>query len=669
MKARPERKDAARKANAAGVAARTPRIVIENVTPEIDAGSFPIKRVPGEKVVVRADVFADGHDEVAATLMYREAESGGWRETPMKALGNDAWTGHFTVESLKDYVYTVRGWVDEYSTWCHDLKKKADAGLDVAADLKIGAAILEAAAARCGGADAEKLMGWARRMKDPAGKKAAVELAMSADPAEAAAANRDASHSATYPRELRVFVDQERALFSSWYELFPRSWAAEPGRHGTFKDSARIVPEIARMGFNVVYLPPIHPIGRSFRKGKNNSTECAGGDPGSPWAIGSADGGHKSVHPELGTLSDFSDFVACCKASSLDVALDIAFQCSPDHPYLKEHPEWFRWRPDGTVQYAENPPKKYEDIVPFNFDTADRAGLWEELKSVFLFWIAQGVKIFRVDNPHTKPFLFWDWLIAEIRKDHPDVVMLAEAFTRPKVMYRLAKGGFNQSYTYFTWRNTKQEFCDYMTELTKTRVAEFFRPNFWPNTPDILAEHLQAGGKGAFAARAVMAATLSSNYGIYGPAFELCVNAPLPGREEYLDSEKYELKRWDWNAPGNIKDLLTKLNAIRARNRALQMTRNIDLCDIDNGQLLAYCKKTEDMSNIIIVVVNLDPARIQSGWLNIPQDRLGINKDASYTAHDLLTDRKYTWQGDRSFIELDPKKKPAHIFRITKQDR
>ncbi|MCM8761567.1 MAG: alpha-1,4-glucan--maltose-1-phosphate maltosyltransferase, partial [Candidatus Omnitrophica bacterium] len=480
-------------------------------------------------------------------------------------------------------------------------------------------------------------------------------------------ANLDKAKSSTYSPELKVMVERRRAIFSSWYEVFPRSCSPEAGKHGTFKDCERILPDIAAMGFNIVYLPPIHPIGKKFRKGKNNSVKCMPGDPGSPWAIGSSEGGHKSIHPQLGTLNDFKSFVASAAKNRLEVALDIALQCSPDHPYLKSHPQWFKWRPDGTVQYAENPPKKYEDIVPFNFDTVDREGLWKELKSIFVFWMDQGVKIFRVDNPHTKPFAFWDWLIPELRKKDRRVILLSEAFTRPKIMYRLAKSGFSQSYTYFTWRNTKQELKDYLTELTQTDVAEYFRPNFWPNTPDILPEHLQIGGRPAFAIRAVMAATMSSNYGIYGPAFELCVNTPLPGREEYLDSEKYEIKHWDRNRPGNIKDLLTKLNTIRRENPCLQMTRNIRFCNIDNENLLAYYKATGDYSDIIIVVVNLDPFHVQSGLLHVPLEDLGIDKESPYMAHDLLNDQKFIWQGHTSYIELDPQKAPAHVIRVAKQ--
>lgn len=644
-----------------------PRIIIERVTPEIDGGEFPIKRVAGETVVVRADVFADGHDEVAATLLYRTVDETGWQEVPMKFLNNDAWIGSFPIAKEVDYLYTVRGYISEFSSWVHDLKKKIDAGRDITVDLQIGSALISETAKRCRKAYADKLHQVAKKLAAPKSLKAATALALSEELEEIMDSNLDPAKSVTYAKELRVAVDRGRALFSSWYEVFPRSWGTKAGKHGTFKDCERILPEIAKMGFNVVYLPPIHPIGRKFRKGKNNSVKCAAGDPGSPWAVGSSEGGHKATHPELGTIKDFRAFVAKAKKLGLDVALDIAFQCSPDHPYMKSHPDWFKWRPDGTVQYAENPPKKYEDIVPFNFDTHDKDGLWKELRSIFEFWIDQGVKIFRVDNPHTKPFRFWDWCLASIRQEHPDVIFLSEAFTRPKIMYRLAKGGFTQSYTYFTWRNSKHEFIDYLTELTQTEIAEYFRPNFWPNTPDILAEHLQVGGRPAFAMRAVMAAMLSSNYGIYGPAFELCINTPVQGKEEYLDSEKYEIKRWNWDQPGNIKDLLTKLNSIRLENPALQMTRNIRFCNTDNEHLLGFYKATGDYSNIIIGVINLDPIYTQTGWLTLPLDELGIDPEKSYLAHDLLSGQKHIWQGERNFVQLDPQIAPAHIIRVTRQ--
>jgi starch synthase (maltosyl-transferring) len=644
----------------------SPRIMIEKVTPEIDGGKFPVKRVTGENVVVRANVFADGHDEVKADLLYRPADQADWHEIPMKALGNDAWAASFTIERQVDYLYTIRGYICEFSCWCHDLKKRVDAKTDVTVDLQIGAALVKETAARAKGAEAKKLLTWADELLKPKNTAAALKLAFSDELFKCMDEHLDLEKSVLHPKELVIYVDRPKAGFSSWYEFFPRSWGAKSGEHGTFKDCARILPEISRMGFDVIYLPPIHPIGKAFRKGKNNATTYGPQDPGSPWAIGSKEGGHKAVNPQLGTLEDFRAFVKKANEHGLEIALDIAFQCSPDHPYLKEHPLWFKWRPDGTVQYAENPPKKYEDIVPFNYETEDREGLWKELKSVFDFWIAQGVKIFRVDNPHTKPFLFWDWAIASIRKDHPDVIFLAEAFTRPNIMYRLAKGGFTHSYTYFTWRNTKKEFQDYLTELTQTDAAEYFRPNFWPNTPDILAEHLQHAHRPVFVMRAVLAATLSSNFGIYGPAFELCVNEPIPGKEEYIDSEKYEIKKWDWDKAGNIKDVLTKLNKIRKENPALQMTRNVRFLTINNEHLLAYFKATGDYSNIIIVVVNLDPKHTHGGMLEVPLEQLGISKDRPYAAQDLLSGEKFTWHGASNFVELNPAKSGVHIIRVTR---
>ncbi len=644
---------------------RAPRIMIEKVSPQIDGGLFPIKRIAGERVVVRANVFADGHDEVRADLLYRSKDEHDWHETPMKALGNDAWIGSFAVTEEKEYLYTIRGYVCEFSSWCHDLKKRVDAKRDVTIDLQIGSALLKDAATRAKGNDQKKLLTWAEDLLKT-DHTSAVKLALSAELYRFMDEHLDLEKSVIYAQELKVDVERPRAGFSSWYEFFPRSWGTKPGVHGTFKEAARILPEISRMGFDIVYLPPIHPIGTAFRKGKNNATTCAKDDPGSPWAVGSKDGGHKAVNPQLGTLADLNDFVKKANENNLEVALDIAFQCSPDHPYLKEHPSWFKWRPDGTVQYAENPPKKYEDIVPFNFETMDQAALWEELKSVFIFWAKQGVRVFRVDNPHTKPFLFWDWTIKEVRKEFPDVIFLAEAFTRPNIMYRLAKGGVTHSYTYFTWRNSKKEFEEYLTELSRSEAAEFFRPNFWPNTPDILADHLQHGERSAFVMRAVLAATLSSNYGVYGPAFELCENKPFPGKEEYTDSEKYEVKIWDWDRPGNIKDVLTKLNKIRRENPALQMTRNIRFCKINNEQIFAYYKATADFSNIILVLVNLDPRHPQSGMLELPLHELGITQNHPYAAEDLYTGEKFTWNGEKNFVELNPAKGGAHIIRLTR---
>ncbi|MEN6383627.1 MAG: alpha-amylase family glycosyl hydrolase, partial [Phycisphaerales bacterium] len=472
----------------------------------------------------------------------------------------------------------------------------------------------------------------------------------------------DKTHVYQFPCEMPVYVSRVKANFSSWYEFFPRSF-------GNFADCEKMLPEIKKMGFDVVYLPPIHPIGETKRKGKNNSVVCLEGEPGSPWAIGSSAGGHKSVHPQLGDLYDFKKFVKRANEYEIEVALDLAFQCSPDHPYVKEHPQWFRWRPDNTVQFAENPPKKYEDILPLNFETDDWQNLWNELKSVVVFWIEQGVSIFRVDNPHTKPFAFWQWLLTEIKREYPDTIFLSEAFTRPKPMQRLAKIGFDQSYSYFTWRNTKYEIEQYLTELTQTEQAEYMRPNFWPNTPDILPQYLQFGGRPAFIIRLVLAATLSSNYGIYGPAYELCVSEAVLDKEEYLNAEKYEIKNWDLNKSGNLKELMTVINKCRRENPALQSTRNLKFLHINNDMITGYYKATEDMSNVIIVIVNLDPYHKQAGNVELPIHEFGISENQTYLLNDLISNDKFIRQGSRNYIELDPHLVSVHIFRLQKRLR
>ncbi|MCI0693081.1 alpha-1,4-glucan--maltose-1-phosphate maltosyltransferase [candidate division KSB1 bacterium] len=643
------------------------RVIIENVKPEIDAGRFPSKRAVGEKVVVLADVFADGHDAVFAQLLYKKQTDGGWKEIPMKFLENDRWQGEFTVKELGIYFYTIEGWVDHFLTWRKDIKKKFDADQNIKVDLLSGVELVEAAANRAKGEDANALSEFAETIKNEKDFAAAVEVALSRGLLALVEKYPDKRFATRYDKELAVVVDREKARFSAWYERFPRSCSPKPGKHGTFKDCEAILPEIARMGFDVFYLPPIHPIGKINRKGKNNSPATKPDDVGSPWAIGSDEGGHKAIHPQLGTLEDFQRLVKKAQDHGVEIAMDLAYQCAPDHPYVKEHPEWFKKRPDGTIQYAENPPKKYQDIFPINFESEDWEALWQELKSVVEFWIGHGVRIFRVDNPHTKAFPFWKWMIGEIKRDYPETIFLSEAFTRPKVMYRLAKLGFTQSYTYFTWRNTKKEFTDYLTELTQTEVSEFFRPNFWPNTPDILPEHLQFGGRPAFMLRLVLAATLSSNYGIYGPAFELCVSEALPGKEEYLNSEKFELKNWDWNQEGNLRDFIARVNKIRKENPALHATQNLKFYEVDNDHLLFYGKATEDLSNIILVVVNLEPFRAHSGWLKVPIGEFGIDFKQAYLVHDLLSDDKYFWQGELNYVELNPQILPAQIFRLRKR--
>lgn len=649
-----------------------PRIVIENVHPEIDGGLFPIKRIVGERVVVSADIFADGHDAVSAALLFRHSGGSAWIETSMVPEVNDRWHGSFTVLELGQYEYTLQSWIDHFASWQSGFIKKVDAGQDISVDILIGAKLVEYAAGRAAKDDALKLEKYAAsmRMKNGVTLSEAIAVAKDKDLARLMALYSDHSLAARYEKILAVEVDREKAGFSSWYEMFPRSCAAEAGSHGTFQDCIKRLPYVSEMGFDVLYLPPIHPIGRVNRKGRNNNPVPDADDVGSPWAIGAREGGHKSIHPELGTLDDFRQFVAAAKEIGLEVALDIAFQCTPDHPYVNEHPDWFRWRPDGTVQYAENPPKKYEDIYPLNFENPQWRELWEELKSVMLFWAEQGIRIFRVDNPHTKPFEFWQWAIREIKKQFPDVIFLAEAFTRPKVMYRLAKLGFTQSYTYFAWRNTKWELEQYFTELTQTDVNEFFRPSLWPNTPDILTEYLQSGGRPAFLIRLTLAATLGASYGIYGPAFELCENRPIrQGSEEYLFSEKYEVKNWDLNRPDSLRDLIARVNRIRRANPALASNRRLRFHSIDNNQLIAYSKTTEDMDNIILTVVNLDPHYTQSGWLDLPLDYLGLDPHQAFQAHDLLTDSRYLWQGPRNYVELNPQVMPAHILRIRRRVR
>jgi starch synthase (maltosyl-transferring) len=593
------------------------RVVIESVRPQVDGGRYPIKRVIGEQVEVHVDVFADGHDAVSVELLFKYEQEKEWSRLPMDFRYNDHWVASFPVTKLGRYQYTVRGWTDPFLTWKRDLKKREEAGQDLTIDLRIGSQIL--------GSEIEDF-----------------DAAMAAElppPAE--------DKTISYEKVLQVVVEPVRARFSSWYELFPRSF-------GGFKGVIDVLPYVEKLGFNVLYLPPVHPIGTTARKGKNNAVAAKPGDVGSPWAIGAQEGGHKALNPELGSFSDFDALVKAANSKGIQIALDVAFQCSPDHPYVKSHPEWFRWRPDGTVQYAENPPKKYQDIYPFEFENEQWKSLWEELASVFEFWIGHGVKIFRVDNPHTKPFEFWEWCIAGLKKKHPEVIFLAEAFTRPRIMHKLAKLGFSQSYTYFTWRNTKQELVEYFTELATSETREYFRPNCWPNTPDILHETLTQGGRPAFIVRAVLAATLAANYGIYGPAYELQERTPRePGSEEYLNSEKYELKDWDLSRADSLAPLLERLNSIRNQNPALQSDWSLKFHPVDNDQLIAFSKTEED--NEILVVVNLDVRNPQSGFID----------HGPCAVHDLLSGGHYTWSGPRNYIELSPHTLPAHVFKVT----
>lgn len=644
------------------------RVIIESVTPAVDGGRFPIKRIVGDETTVEAVALTDGHDALSCAVLYRKEDAAEWIEAPMEFLGNDLWQAAFRVQELGVYKYTVHGWVDHFKTWARDFAKRVQAGQDVAVDLQIGARLIAEAAQAAPAPDAAALAAFAEALA--AGGPEAAQQALSEELAQLMARHGVRKFTAAYARELTIVVDRERARFGAWYELFPRSTAATPGQHGTFRDLEARLPYVASMGFDVLYLPPIHPIGVAFRKGRNNTMTPAPDDPGSPWAIGAAEGGHKSIHPQLGTLDDFRHLLSAAAAHSLEIALDIAFQCSPDHPYVKEHPQWFRQRPDGTIQYAENPPKKYQDIYPFDFETADWRALWEELKSIFEFWIAQGVRIFRVDNPHTKPFAFWEWLIAEVKRAAPDVIFLSEAFTRPAALYGLAKRGFTQSYNYFPWRNTKWELTQYLIELTQTEVKDFCGPNLWPNTPDILTEYLQYGGRPAHIARLVLAATLGPSYGIYGPAFELCDNRPLaPGREEYLDSEKYEIKAWDIHRSDSLRGLIGRVNQIRHENPAFHANHNLRFHDIDNDQLIAFTKSNADRTNEVLVIVNLDSRYRQSGFITLPLEELGLDDHQPFQVHDLLTDARYLWNGPRNYVELDPRHLPAHIFVIRRKAR
>jgi starch synthase (maltosyl-transferring) len=643
------------------------RVVIEGVRPEIDCGRFPIKRVVGETVEVEADIFTDGHDALGAVLRWSK-EGSPWAEIRMQPLVNDRWRAAFTVAETGRYRYGIRAWVDRFGTWVRDLAKKVDAGVELVVELQIGAEIVTRAALRSSGGDRRRLRQVAGLLA--AGADGAAEAALDPELARLMDAVPERRHVTTYGRELGVVVDRERARFSAWYELFPRSTSPEPGRHGTFEDVEARLPYVAGMGFDVLYLPPLHPIGRSFRKGKNNVTTPEPGAPGSPWAIGSEEGGHTEIHPDLGTIEDFDRLVRRVGEFGMEIALDLAYQCSPDHPWVMKHPEWFRHRPDGTIQYAENPPKKYQDIYPLDFETEAWQELWEELRHVVEFWIGHGVRIFRVDNPHTKPFAFWEWLIEGIKDEFPEVIFLSEAFTRPKVMYRLAKAGFTQSYTYFAWRNAKWELESYFTELAQTDVGEFFRPNLWPNTPDILTEVLQTGGRGAFMARIILASTLGASYGIYGPAFELMEHRPVaPGSEEYLDSEKYEIRLWDLERPDSLAEFVARLNRIRKENAALQTDRTLRFHRIENEQLIAYSKSAPDEENVILAVVNLDPHTNQAGWLDLSLASLGVDDERPFQVHDLLTEARYVWQGPRHYVELNPHVVPAHVFRVRQRVR
>jgi starch synthase (maltosyl-transferring) len=657
----------------AAVAEGRVRAVIDAVLPIVDGGRFPAKRIAGEPVAVEAHCFTDGHDQIRVVLRWKMLGSANADyEIDMRAQTNDVWGAEFTPSLPGRYQYTVMAWVDHFESWRREFERRVEKN-DILVALQAGAALIDEAAARAAGSDAAILEEWSGQLLESLqDSKAdiAAQKSLALDPARAAIVARYSDRGSAAARTLELSVDRKRAAFSSWYELFPRSAALERGSHGTFEDVEARLPYLAEMGFDVLYFPPIHPIGRINRKGTNNALRANPDDVGSPWAIGSAEGGHKDILPQLGTFDDFDRLLNVARALGLEIAMDIAFQCAPDHPYVKQHPQWFKHRPDGSVQYAENPPKKYQDIYPFDFETGDWRGLWNELKSIVDFWIGRGVRIFRVDNPHTKAFGFWEWLIGATQRDHPDVIYLAEAFTRPKVMHRLAKLGFSQSYTYFTWRNTKQELTDYFTELASGPGREYYRPNVWPNTPDILPETLQSGLRPMYAARLILAATLSANYGIYGPTYELMESTPRePGSEEYRDSEKYQLRHWTLQQPDSLWSLIARMNRIRRENAALQSDSGLHFCKIDNDQLIAYLKIDSGSSNVILTVVNLDPHQAQSGWIDLDVGALKFEPEQPYQVHDLLSDQRYIWRGRYNYVLLEPQRAPAHVFRLRRRVR
>jgi starch synthase (maltosyl-transferring) len=637
-------------------------IIIERVQPEIDGGRYPIKRVMGDVLQVSADIFKDSHDKIAAVVQYRRKSDTEWQEAEMRYVDNDRWAGEFLLPDNTRYVYTIAAFPDRWATWSDEAAKKHEAGQDISLELIEGRLILEEALDRAVGADREVLEAAIAVAAGSASQAVKVQHLLSDDVAFAMQRARSRAGEARYQHELEVVVDRPAARFAAWYEFFPRSAGTDPTRSATFAEAAQRLPAIAAMGFDVVYLTPIHPIGTAFRKGKNNTLNPEPGDPGVPYAIGSDEGGHDAIEPGLGTLEDFQRFVAAAESLGMEVALDIAFQASPDHPWAKEHPEWFSVRPDGSIRYAENPPKKYQDIYPLNFETPAWRELWLELRRIFKFWIDQGVKTFRVDNPHTKSMAFWEWVIASIQAEHPDVIFLSEAFTRPKVMKLLAKAGFTQSYTYFTWRNFKRELEEYFIELTQSEMKEYYRGNLFPNTHDILPFILQEGGRPAFKMRLALAATLSSVYGIYS-SYELCENTAVPGREEYLNSEKYEYKVWDWDRPGNIIPYITRINAMRREHPALQLYDNLRFYPSDDEHITCYGKATEDGSDRVVVVVNLDPFDTHETWLHLPIGEWGFPEGQPFQVEDLLTGEIHLWH-EHQHMRLDPQDEPARFYAV-----
>ena len=638
------------------------RVVVERVTPELDGGRYAIKAIVGEYIAVEADIVVDGHDLVTARLCYKHEADKNWQEVLMSPTFNNRWIGHFQVEKQGNYQYTIESWVDHIATWQHEVEAKVHDGQRLKVELMQGVLFLKDMAKKAKGDDKKALQEAAKIMADEKHYDEAIQLAMSEQMKNWSIQYPERQHPFRY-KALNVWVDREKAGFSSWYSMFPRSAAREEGKHGTFKDVEALLPRISSMGFDVLYIPPIHPIGKTHRKGKNNSVTCLEEEPGVPYGIGAEDGGHTAIHSELGTLEDFKHLVAACKQHNMEIAMDLAIQCSPDHPWVKDHPEWFKILPDGTIKYAENPPKKYQDIYPVNFETENWQALWQELKNVMLTWAEWGVRIIRVDNPHTKAFGFWEWVIAEIKAEYPDMIFLSEAFTLPKVMQQLAKLGFTQSYTYYVWRTNKAEIMEYMNELTKGEMRYYFRPNFWPNTHDINPYMLQDGSEPLFLSRYFMAATLASNYGIFGPTYEFMYHAGNPPKEEYFNSEKYEIKYWNWEHQNKLTYVISQVNKIRKENTALQSTNNIEFCETSDAELLAYVK-TASNGNRILCVVNLSGNRKISGSVKVPLWKIGKHGEEPFRVHDLITGGQYVWKGETNYVELDPHILPFHLFRI-----
>lgn len=638
----------------------TKRVIIKNVLPSVADGKYPAKGAAGTPVKFIANIIADGHDKIYARVLLRYTHDKSWQALPLKLIENDRWEASYLPEKEGIIEFKIQGWVSELRSWEDAFEKKMKANADTALDELHGVSLLQHAIKLAPKAAQKELKELKDLLSDR--KNTGIKPTELDEQQHEVLVGIASKEKITATENLRIQIERKKAQFSTWYELFPRSCSAEAGRHGTFKDVINKLPEISEAGFDVLYLPPVHPIGKMKRKGKNNALIAGPDDPGSPWAIGSDEGGHKSIHPELGTMDDFRKLIKEARKHNMEIAMDIAFQCAPDHPYVKDHPEWFKWRADGSVQFAENPPKKYEDIIPFDFESEAWPSLWKELLSIFLFWIDKGVTVFRVDNPHTKPLRLWEWIIGSVHKDHPDIIFLAEAFTRPNIMEHLAMIGFTQSYTYFTWRNTKQELQDYVTELTKGPKQYFFRPNFWPNTPDILPDHLVKGGENMHVIRLLLAATLSSNYGIYGPVYERAIHQPTPGKEEYYNNEKYEIKYWEPVAETRIWGIIKRINHTRKAFAALQITNNIRFLNTSNDQIMAYLKLDKIHREHLLVVINLDPANTQSAWINIPKELMNNDYDYPYHLYDHLDDTQYQWNGDWNYVELNPYSRPGHVF-------